>query len=95
MKAIIFVVDANDHTRTDLAKDELNKMLQEHDLQNLPLLVFAHKQDLPNAYSCDQIIQKLGLNTIQDRKWHIEGSMGNTGNGLYQGFDWLNQVLFQ
>merc|ERR1712154_430332 len=56
--AIIFVVDSNDRERIDdstgsdnSAKEELHRMLAEDELRNTPLLVFANKQDLPNAMS--------------------------------------------
>ena len=55
-EGIIFVVDSNDRDRIDdskdyehSAKEELNRMLSEDELRDAVLLVFANKQDLPNA----------------------------------------------
>eukprot|EP00362_Geleiidae_sp_MMETSP1317_P001136 CAMPEP_0201281422 /NCGR_PEP_ID=MMETSP1317-20130820/2708_1 /ASSEMBLY_ACC=CAM_ASM_000770 /TAXON_ID=187299 /ORGANISM="Undescribed Undescribed, Strain Undescribed" /LENGTH=136 /DNA_ID=CAMNT_0047591173 /DNA_START=19 /DNA_END=425 /DNA_ORIENTATION=+ len=48
-QGLIFVVDSNDRERTEDAKDELLRMLQEDELRNSVVLVFANKQDLPNA----------------------------------------------
>ena len=47
---------------------ELSKALRETDLHNVPLLVFANKQDLPNALSVREVTHKLQLTRIRDRK---------------------------
>ena len=41
---MIFVVDSNDRERIGEAKDELNRMLNEDELRDAVLLVFANKQ---------------------------------------------------
>merc|ERR1719363_23647 len=48
-QGLIFVVDSNDRERMDAARDELHRMLNEDELRDSVLLVFANKQDLPNA----------------------------------------------
>ena len=48
-QAIIFVVDSNDKESLDMAKEELDNMLQEDELRDAVVLVFANKQDLPHA----------------------------------------------
>ena len=44
--AVIFVVDSNDTNRFELAKKEVDAITQAPELENVPLLVFANKQDL-------------------------------------------------
>jgi GTPase SAR1 family protein len=63
-QGLIFVVDSNDRERVTEACDELNKMLNEDELREAVLLVFANKQDLPNAMSVAEITDKLGLHSI-------------------------------
>jgi small GTP-binding protein len=46
-KGIIFVVDSNDRDRILEAREELQRMLNEDELRDAILLVFANKQDLP------------------------------------------------
>merc|ERR1711874_586737 len=48
-QGLIFVVDSNDRERIGEARDELNKTLNEDEMRDAILLVFANKQDLPNA----------------------------------------------
>lgn len=46
-QGIIFVVDSNDRDRIVEAREELQRMLNEDELRDANLLVFANKQDLP------------------------------------------------
>jgi len=57
------------------------------------LLVFANKQDLPNAMSVEEITDKLGLHSLHTRQWHIQACCATDGSGLYEGLDFLGQVL--
>eukprot|EP01083_Nonionella_stella_P116475 346112_1 len=59
-QGLIFVVDSNDRDRIDAARDELHRMLNEDELRDSVLLVFANKQDLPNAMSAAEMTDKLG-----------------------------------
>ena len=87
---VIFVVDSNDRDRVNQARDELQKMLAEDELRNAVLLVFANKQDLPNAMSTTDVTEKLGLHSLRQRNWFIQGCCATTAQGLYEGLDWLS-----
>lgn len=65
---LIFVVDSNDRERISEAQDELMKMLNEDELRDAVLLVFANKQDLPNAMNAAELTEKLGLNSLRGKK---------------------------
>lgn len=45
-------------------------MLNEEDLRDVPILILANKQDLPNviSISMDEITEKLGLASFETRK---------------------------
>lgn len=92
-QGLIFVVDSNDRERAAEAREELSKMLQEDELRDAALLVFANKQDLPNAMSAAEITDQLGLNTFRGRTWYIQGTCATQGTGLYEGLDWLSNEL--
>merc|ERR1712038_1408145 len=70
-QGIIFVVDSNDRDRIDgkeqasehSAKEELHRMLAEDELRDAVVLIFANKQDLPNAMSVAEVTERLHLNT--------------------------------
>jgi small GTP-binding protein len=99
-QGVIFVVDSNDRERIDdsngyehSAKDELSRMLAEDELRDAILLVFANKQDLPNAMKVQEVTERLGLNKLRNRQWFIQGASAPTGDGLYEGLDWLSNTL--
>ena len=87
------MVDSNDRERVNEAAEELNKMLSEDELRDAAVLVFANKQDLPNAMSVAEVTDKLGLHSIRNRKWYIQSTCATSGDGLYEGLDWLSNVL--
>nr|XP_036585627.1 ADP-ribosylation factor [Colletotrichum truncatum]KAF6795678.1 ADP-ribosylation factor [Colletotrichum truncatum] len=68
-QGIIFVVDSNDRDRIVEAREELQRMLNEDELRDAILLVFANKQDLPNAMNAAEITDKLGLHSLRQRAW--------------------------
>ncbi|KRT86029.1 ADP ribosylation factor [Oryctes borbonicus] len=89
---IIFVVDSNDRDRLEEARSELHNMFQDDELRDAVLLVFANKQDLPNAMSVDEIKEKLQFNKLYN-KWYIQPTCATKGSGLYEGLDWLSNEL--
>merc|ERR1719313_2464389 len=92
-EALIFVVDSNDRDRIEVAQEELNKMLNEDEMRDAALLVFANKQDLPNAMPAAEVTEKLGLHNMRNRQWFIQSACATTGDGLYEGLDWLSRTL--
>ncbi|XP_070762836.1 ADP-ribosylation factor 4-like isoform X2 [Enoplosus armatus] len=90
---LIFVVDSNDRERVQESCEELTKMLSEDELKDAVLLVFANKQDLPNALSVSELQEKLNLHSLRGKSWHIESTCATQGTGLYEGLDWLSKEL--
>ncbi|KAL4222218.1 ADP-ribosylation factor [Mactra antiquata] len=92
-QGLIFVVDSNDRERIGEAKEELSRMLNEDELRDAVVLVFANKQDLPNAMNAAEITDKLSLHNMRSRSWYIQSTCATTGDGLYEGLDWLSTTL--
>ncbi|CAG8448591.1 2157_t:CDS:10 [Diversispora eburnea] len=92
-QGIIFVVDSNDRERISEAREELQRMLNEDELRDALLLVFANKQDLPNAMNAAEITDKLGLHSLRQRHWYIQATCATSGDGLYEGLEWLSTNL--
>ncbi|XP_003217761.1 ADP-ribosylation factor 4 isoform X1 [Anolis carolinensis] len=92
-QGLIFVVDSNDRERIEEAAKELQKMLAEDELKDAVLLVFANKQDLPNAMAINEMTDKLGLRTVRNRSWYVQATCATQGTGLYEGLDWLSNEL--
>lgn len=91
--AVIFVVDSSDRERIGEVKTELLRLLAEDELENVQLLLFANKQDLPNAMSTAEIREKLALSELKNRAWFVQGACATKGEGLTEGLEWLaNQI---
>jgi ADP-ribosylation factor protein 1 len=90
--ALIWVVDSNDVERMEATKDEMMRTLKEDELNYIPLLVYCNKQDLPNAMSSLKVAEALELNKFT-RSWFIQGCSATSGDGLYDGLDWLSTAI--
>ncbi|TMS01108.1 ADP-ribosylation factor 4 [Larimichthys crocea] len=66
-QGLIFVVDSNDRERVAESAEELAKMIHEDELKEAVILVFANKQDLPNAMGVSELTDKLGLHNLRSR----------------------------
>ncbi|SCU87264.1 LAME_0D09406g1_1 [Lachancea meyersii CBS 8951] len=91
--AVIFVVDSTDKDRMATASKELHMMLQEEELQDAALLVFANKQDQPGALGASEVSKQLSLVELKDRSWSIVASSAIKGEGVSEGLDWLIDVV--
>jgi ADP-ribosylation factor protein 1 len=98
--AIIYVVDSSDKDRMNddnkyksNAKYELHQILSDDLLRDAVLLIYANKQDMPNALSIKDIVGLLELNKLRHTQWFIQGTNALTGEGLYEGLDWLTKTL--
>lgn len=87
------MIDSNDRERIGEAREELSRMLNEDELREAVLLIFANKQDLPNAMTAAEITDKLGLHSLRGKNWYIQSTCATNGNGLYEGLDWLSNQL--
>ncbi|XP_019180141.1 PREDICTED: ADP-ribosylation factor-like protein 5 isoform X2 [Ipomoea nil] len=89
--AVIVVIDSTDRARISIIKDELFNLLPHEDLQNAVVLVYANKQDLKEAMTPAEITDAISLHSIKNHDWHIQASCALTGDGLYDGLEWIAQ----
>lgn len=64
-------------------------MLMDNRLKRVPLLVFANKQDLPNAMTASEVAEGLGLVRLEERTWEIKACTAVDGTGIKEGMDWV------
>lgn len=64
-------------------------MLNEEELHDAALLVFANKQDQPGAKGAGEISEALKLGELRDRNWSIVACSAIDGKGIHEGMDWL------
>jgi ADP-ribosylation factor protein 1 len=91
--AVVFVVDSADTERLDEARETLQNVLADDSLRKACLLVFANKQDLPKAMTVAELADGLGLTSTYNRQWHVQSCCAVSGDGIFEGFDWLSSTL--
>lgn len=94
-RGVIFVVDSSDRDRVDDAREELHNLLRDDELRTACLLVYANKQDLPEAMKAHELQEKLGLHELRGRQWIIQPCRATTGEGLHDGLNWLASTVLQ
>jgi hypothetical protein len=78
------VVDSCDIDRIGISRDEFHAILEEEELKDALILVYANKQDLPGALSEAQISESLGLHDVKSRPWAIFKTSAIKGEGLFE-----------
>jgi ADP-ribosylation factor 1/2 len=98
--ALIYVVDSADIDRLNIAGMELHQLMKEDALGNVPVLVFANKQDLPHAANVQEVAEGLGLqkHDAGARRqptfpWYVQSCSAVLNDGLVEGLDWLAREI--
>ncbi|XP_069491983.1 uncharacterized protein [Ambystoma mexicanum] len=92
---LVFVVDSADPERFQEARSELEAIIENNDMQGVPIVVLANKQDLPGACSSSELVDKLGLRKLRGHEWHVQGCCATTGDGLVEGVEKLTAMVKQ
>lgn len=69
-KGLIFVVDSSDRdqSRIEDAKFHVHDMANDDRLRDAAVLIFANKNDLPNNMTNDELVTKLGLHFLHNKR---------------------------
>nr|CDJ90934.1 unnamed protein product [Haemonchus contortus] len=94
-QGLIFVVDSADRERTEVAREEIHSIIRDPELQDAQLLIFANKQDLPNAMTTVEMTKALQLEKVRDREWYVQPTNAVSGEGLIEGLEWLRSVIMK
>lgn len=90
---LIYVVDSLDRERIGKAKAEFMSIVSDSLMRNSAILVFANKQDMKGAMTPTEVCEALGMQSLRQRQWHVQGTCAPKGEGLYEGLDWLATTL--
>ena len=89
VSTVVFVVDSCDAARVVEAGRELREMMANDELREASVLVFANKQDRPEALPVDRISSDMGLPGLRCRNWHLQPASAVTGAGVFEGLAWI------
>lgn len=93
-KAVIYVIDSTDVLRLEEASEELEKYVIENpQLQSIPILILANKQDLPNALSQSELELYLKISSYNRINIEIFPISCKTGFNIKESFSWLCNQL--
>lgn len=96
--AVIFVIDSNDRARIPEVIAELSQVVRDPMLVDAVLLVLGNKQDLPHHLTPAELVDRLGFRDqspeglgrlLRNRKWFLQGCCAQSGEGVFEGLDWL------
>ncbi|KAG8936673.1 ADP-ribosylation factor protein 3 [Tulasnella sp. 419] len=101
--AVVYVVDASDKARLDEGWEVFDTVLASPKILNVPLLLLANKQDVPDALTVEEIRENHEAwwqRKYQSQDWDKEqpqrvasldvmGVSGLEGTGIKQAVDWL------
>jgi len=92
-EGLVFVVDSADRERVDEARQELHGILTCDEMRDVPVEVIANKQDLPNAMTPAELVERLQLGSLHGHKWHVQASCATTGDGIWESFDSMSSLV--
>merc|ERR1711990_196714 len=55
--------------------------------------VVEAREELQRMLNAAEITDKLGLHSLRQRAWYIQSTCATSGDGLYEGLDWLSTNL--
>lgn len=86
---IVFVINAIERDRLTEVKSILDPLLSCDATKNLPILIYANKQDLPGCMSDSEIIEACDLKPSRNRNIKFQPCSALTGEGISAGLEWL------
>ncbi|CAG2166537.1 unnamed protein product [Oppiella nova] len=90
-QCMVFVVDSSDRECIGEARDIFWSLLSDDQLRDAVVLVLANKRDKPDAMTMEEVSERMGLHTLRTHRWHIQSTCAITGEGLYEGLDWVSK----
>ncbi|CDW74764.1 UNKNOWN [Stylonychia lemnae] len=88
---LVYVVDSSDDKRLAECSEELQSLLQEENLQKVPLLVFANKQDLQFALDAEENMDNPSMLSCYQRGQQLYYFIFSLG--LQEGMEWLVKTI--
>jgi small GTP-binding protein len=93
--AVIYIIDSADVNRHSDALEELAKIHQAPDVSSVPYLILANKQDLPGAYTAEQIDRMIKVIFKQHQVYKVFPIIATENEGIIEGLLWLYDELIK
>lgn len=86
---VVFVLDTSAIDLISLARKELHLLLEDRELNGIPILILANKIDVEPHLTEPEIIQGLNLDYIMDNPWVIISISALRGTNIERVVEWL------
>lgn len=99
--AILYVIDSTTSARLRETSIELDKLMKEPELQDVPILILCNKIDAVGAMPMEEIQQVIwreewgNTTRSRNRPVHLQPISALTGQGITKGIEWLLTVIPQ
>lgn len=89
--AVVYIVDSSDIDRLQESKEAFDKMITNHALVGVPLLLVANKQDIPKCLTVQRIkeVFRESKHLIGRRDCHVLATSALHGDGVHEGIEWV------
>ncbi|XP_077328954.1 uncharacterized protein LOC143963257 [Lithobates pipiens] len=92
-QGMMFVVDCKDRERQTDAKQLLHTILGESDMEGVPFIILANKQDLQDTKQPSDLALELELDKWTGHAWEILGCSAMSGDGLQEALSTLSAMI--
>eukprot|EP01112_Ceratiomyxa_fruticulosa_P013163 TRINITY_DN3683_c0_g1_i2.p1 TRINITY_DN3683_c0_g1~~TRINITY_DN3683_c0_g1_i2.p1 ORF type:complete len:188 (+),score=27.28 TRINITY_DN3683_c0_g1_i2:234-797(+) len=89
VNAIVYVVDAQDREKFEQSRKELHDLLIKAPLQGIPLLLLGNKNDLADAATTEELIDRFDLKSIVGREVCCYSISAKNSVNIDITLDWL------
>ncbi len=97
VSAVLFLVDAADTERLEEAAYELDALIGEQMLADLPVAILLNKCDMTNAMPSSEVCERIEFKALQDmqgeKKLQIFRISVLKGEGYQEAFRWVGGFL--
>lgn len=87
--ALVYVIDGSDEGVFEETGKWLNFLLEEIQIEGIPVAVFVNKMDKDGFAGLGRITEEFGLDDIDDRRWKAFDVSARSGKGILEGFQWV------
>ncbi len=94
---IIYMIDSTDRSRLEESWEAFDRMIQNEQLESLPLLVACNKQDLENCLTVPDIkkVFNKSLPNMGTRNCMATATSALHGDGVHEGIKWMKECVVQ
>ncbi|OHT02248.1 ADP-ribosylation factor 2 [Tritrichomonas foetus] len=96
--AIIYVFNGSNSQKemNELEIPTFHQFLLDPKVGSWPILIYKNKSDVHNYFAQEEFFEMINCDALRKKNYHIQQCSALTGEGIFEGLDWLSdQILSQ